>query len=39
MLAATRALPSLPTGAHSMLDLPPAALWGERGASAEREWM
>lgn len=39
MLAAARALPSLPAGAHSLLDLPPAALWGERGASAEREWM
>lgn len=39
MLAAARALPSLPTGAHSLLDLPPAALWGEQGAGAEREWM
>jgi diaminopimelate dehydrogenase len=39
MLAAARALPSLPAGAHSLLDLPPAALWGEHRIAAEKEWM
>ncbi|PWB53195.1 MAG: diaminopimelate dehydrogenase [Nitrosomonadales bacterium] len=39
MLAAARALPSLPAGAHSLLDLPPAALWGELRIAAEKEWM
>jgi diaminopimelate dehydrogenase len=39
MLAATRALPSLHAGAYSLLDLPPGALWGERRAAAEKEWI
>jgi diaminopimelate dehydrogenase len=39
MLAAARALSSLPAGAHSLLDLPPGALWGERRAEAEKEWI
>ena len=39
MLAAVRALPGLPAGAHSLLDLPPGALWGESRSAAEKEWM
>jgi diaminopimelate dehydrogenase len=39
MLAAACALPSLAAGAHSLLDLPPAALWGEHRIAAEKEWM
>ncbi|ODU06128.1 MAG: diaminopimelate dehydrogenase [Thiobacillus sp. SCN 63-1177] len=39
MLAAARALPSLQPGAHSLLDLPPGALWGEQRPAAEKEWM
>lgn len=39
MLAAARALPFLPAGAHSLLDLPPGALWGELRPTAEMEWM
>lgn len=39
MLAATRALPFLQAGAHSLLDLPPGALWGEQRPAAEKEWM
>lgn len=39
MLAAARALPFLQAGAYSLLDLPPGALWGERRAAAEKEWM
>lgn len=39
MLAAARALPSLPAGAYSLLDLPPGALWGERRLEAEKEWI
>ena len=39
MLAASRALPGLPTGAHSLLDVPPAALWGEARLAAEKEWL
>ncbi len=39
MVAAARALPSLNAGAHSLLDLPPGALWGEQRAAAEKEWM
>ena len=39
MLAAARALPFLLAGAYSLLDLPPGALWGERRAAAEKEWM
>ena len=39
MVAAARALPALPAGAHSLLDLPPGALWGEQRAAAEKEWM
>lgn len=39
MLVAARALPALPAGAYSLLDLPPGALWGEQRAAAEKEWM
>lgn len=39
MLAAARALPFLPAGAYSLLDLPPGALWGEQRPVAEKEWM
>lgn len=39
MLAAARALPFLQAGVYSLLDLPPSALWGERRAAAEKEWM
>lgn len=39
MLAAARALPTLQPGAYSLLDLPPAALWGERRSAAEKEWL
>jgi diaminopimelate dehydrogenase len=39
MLAAARALPFLQAGAYSLLDLPAGALWGERRAAAEKEWM
>lgn len=39
MLAAARALPSLHAGAHTLLDLPPGALWGEQRAAAQKEWM
>jgi diaminopimelate dehydrogenase len=39
MLAAARALPLLKHGAHSLLDLPPGALWGERRSAAENEWI
>jgi diaminopimelate dehydrogenase len=39
MVAAARALPSLQPGAHTLLDLPPGALWGEQRRAAEKEWM
>jgi diaminopimelate dehydrogenase len=39
MLAATRALPQLKPGAHSLLDLRLSALWGDQQRKAEREWM
>lgn len=39
MLAAARSLPVLQAGAHSLLDLPPGALWGEQRSAAEKEWM
>ncbi|MBI4003214.1 MAG: NAD(P)-binding domain-containing protein [Nitrospira defluvii] len=39
MLAAARALPGLSPGAHSLLDLPLNALWGEQGHNAERAWL
>jgi diaminopimelate dehydrogenase len=39
MLAAARALPGLSPGAHSLLDLPVHALWGEQGPKAERAWL
>jgi diaminopimelate dehydrogenase len=39
MLAAARALPLLKTGAYSLLDLPPGALWGEQRPVAEKEWI
>ncbi|HUX29189.1 MAG TPA: hypothetical protein VMV78_01020 [Thiobacillus sp.] len=38
MLAAARALPFLPAGAYSLLDLPPGALW-DRSASCRRKRM
>ncbi|MHB0985917.1 MAG: Gfo/Idh/MocA family oxidoreductase [Sulfuricella sp.] len=39
MLAAARSLPALQAGAHSPLDLPPGALWGEQRPAAEKEWL
>lgn len=39
MLAAARSLPFLQAGAYSLLDLPPAALWGEQRPAAEKEWI
>lgn len=39
MLAAARALPTLKSGAWSLLDLPAGALWGELRADAEKEWL
>lgn len=39
MLAAARALPFLAAGAHTLLDLPPGALWGDSWRAAEKEWM
>jgi diaminopimelate dehydrogenase len=39
MIAAAKSLPSLQAGAHSLLDLPPGALWGEQLTAAEKEWM
>ena len=39
MLAAARALPGLSPGAHSLLDLPLSALWGEQASTAERIWL
>ncbi|MEP7151396.1 MAG: Gfo/Idh/MocA family oxidoreductase [Nitrospira sp.] len=39
MLAAARALPGLSPGAHSLLDLPVNALWGEQRPNAERAWL
>ncbi len=38
MLAAVRALSALGPGAHSLLDLPLSALWGEQAETAERVW-
>ena len=39
MLAAARALPTLKSGAWSLLDLPAGALWGELRADEEKEWL
>lgn len=39
MLAAARALPACGHGAYSLMDLPPASLWGQLKDWAEREWM
>lgn len=39
MVAAARALPGLPEGAHSLLDLPPGALWGDQRIATEKEWI
>ena len=39
MVAAARALPGLSPGAHSLLDLPVSALWGEQAQNAERAWL
>ncbi|ULA67019.1 MAG: Meso-diaminopimelate D-dehydrogenase [Nitrospira sp.] len=38
MVAAARALPRLSPGAHSLLDLPMSALWGDQAETAERVW-
>ena len=38
MLAAARSLSCLQPGAHSVLDLPPGALWGDQRTVAEAEW-
>lgn len=39
MLAAARALPRLPHGAHSLFDIPPRLLWGEQDAAGEQAWL
>ncbi|MDO8356179.1 MAG: diaminopimelate dehydrogenase [Nitrospirota bacterium] len=39
MLAAARSLSGLKPGAHSCMDLPLNALWGEQQTKAEREWL
>lgn len=39
MLAAAHALPRLSSGAHSLLDLPLSAWWGEQALNAERIWL
>lgn len=39
MHAAARALPGLRAGAYSLLDLPPAALWGAQQADTEKAWI
>jgi diaminopimelate dehydrogenase len=39
MVAAARALPGLSSGAHSFLDLPLSALWGEQAHNAEQAWL
>lgn len=39
MLAAARALPFLKAGAYSLLDVPPALLWGEQASTNEKEWI
>lgn len=39
MLAAARALPGCKPGASSLLDVPPAILWGELRERAERDWL
>lgn len=39
MLTAARALPLLRPGAHSLLDVPLNALWGDQRENAEREWL
>jgi diaminopimelate dehydrogenase len=39
MLAAARLLPSRRHAAFSLLDIPPAALWGERREQAEQQWL
>ena len=39
MLAAAQSLLALKAGAHSLLDLPLVALWGEQRPNAEKEWM
>ena len=39
MLAVTRLLPSPRHGAFSLLDIPPAALWGELQLQAEQTWL
>jgi diaminopimelate dehydrogenase len=39
MVAAARALPELQPGAHHLGEIPVSALWGERAAKAERDWL
>lgn len=39
MVAAALALPTLAPGAHTILDLPLRALWGEEAGDAERTWL
>lgn len=39
MLAAAQSLAMLHAGAHSLLDLPLSALWGQQGAAEEKEWI
>jgi diaminopimelate dehydrogenase len=39
MLAVSQALLTLPAGAHSLLDLPLGALWGQQQIAEEKEWI
>lgn len=39
MLAAARALPQLKPGSYTLPQVPLSALWGEREAQAQREWL
>jgi diaminopimelate dehydrogenase len=39
MLAAARALPALPRGAHTLFDIPPGALWGQVRAQEAARWL
>jgi len=39
MLAAARALPQLEPGGYVLPEVPLAAMWGERGEKAQRDWL
>ncbi len=38
MLCAARAIPTQPPGAHSLFEIPMAALWGARALEGEQRW-